>query len=236
MPLMATLLVLSLLLPLCCRIRSNGHSDLSGMLYRRGAWALGGAVLLSMAAQETILFLSGQLTWATALPLHLCSLMGLCTLPALLTRREALLHTLLLLGAPGAALALLFPAVMDTPWPRLTGFFFSLMHAGILFAPLLPLTTGWRPRPQGAVQAGLFLLTAGLAALLVNRLTGGNYLFLAGPVSGTPLEWLAGRGALLYRLGLLTLASLVLASEGFLLLLICKHTGMHTDENCETSA
>lgn len=183
-------------------------------VYRRTAWALGGTILAAMALQEAILFCSGLLTWASALPLHLCSLMGLMALPALLTRRAGLLHALLYAGTPGALLALAFPAVLPTPWPRLTVLAFHAMHAALAAAPLLPLAAGWRPGPSGALTTLLFLLTAGAAAMAANALTGGNYLFLAGPVAGTPLMWLAGRGMRLYRLGLLALAALVLAAEG----------------------
>ncbi|MBR3763470.1 MAG: TIGR02206 family membrane protein [Clostridia bacterium] len=225
MPLLTTLLLFLLLLPLCCRIRAcrlGGRFTRARQLYRLGAWLLGGMVLAAMAAQETILLLAGQLTWATALPLHLCSLMGLCTLPALLTRRETLLHALLLLGAPGAALALLFPAIMDTPWPRVTRLFFIIMHAGIFLAPLLPLSLGWRPRCRGACQAGVFLLTAGAVALPVNRLTGGNYLFLSGPVAGTPLILLHQWGWGSYLLLLAALAALLLTTEAVLMrLCVC---------------
>ena len=227
MSLLTTALLLFLLvLPLCLRIRSCRQRGLDAQalrLYNQGAWAVGGCVLTAMAAQETILFLADQLTWATALPLHLCSLMGLLTLPALVTRREALLHTLLLLGAPGAALALLFPAVADTPWPRLTGFFFCLMHAGIFLAPLLPLSLGWRPRPMGAMQAGLVLLGAGVTASAANRLTGGNYLFLAGPVPGTPLMLLSRSGPVVYRLRLAALALLLLTVEAALVFLMTRN-------------
>lgn len=213
------ILLLMLLLPgLLCMRRSL--PDRALRLYRLMAWGLGGIVMGSMAAQETILFLAGQLTWATGLPLHLCSLMGLTVLPALVTRRETLLSALLYAGVPGAALALIFPAVADTPWPGLTRFFFLLMHAGIVVAPLLPMAAGWRPRPMGALRAGLFLLGAGIAASFANAMTGGNYLFLAGPVAGTPLVILArwGRGA--YRLLLAILATLVLTGEAAIILLV----------------
>lgn len=205
-------LLLMLLLPGLHRMRRSAP-DKSLRLYRLMAWGMGGIVLGAMAAQETILLLAGQLTWATGLPLHLCSLMGLTVLPALVTRRETLLSALLYAGVPGAALALLFPAVADTPWPGLTRFFFLLMHAGIVLSPLLPTAAGWRPRPMGALRAGLFLLGAGIAASIANALTGGNYLFLAGPVAGTPLVLLARQGRGAYRLLLAILAILVLAGE-----------------------
>lgn len=205
--------VLMWLLPVCRRLkilRQMGQAARAARLYRRAAWGHGLLILLAMAAQEGILALSGLLTWQNALPLHLCSLMGLIALPALLTRGW-LLHALFYAGVPGAMLALDFPAVLPTPWPHLTAFFFHLMHAGLAASALLPLADGWRPRVWGAVQAGGFLLIAGAAAGVANALTGSNYLFLAGPVAGTPLMWLLGRGMAFYRLALAALAAMVLA-------------------------
>lgn len=204
--------VLLLLLPLLQSIRRTR----SLLLYRLTAVILGGGIWLAMAAQEVILARAGQLTWATALPLHLCSLMGLMALPALLTRRGGLLHALFYVGAPGAMLALLFPAIADTPWPGWTAFFFHTMHAALVCAPLLPLLMGWKPRPEGALQAWLFLLAAGGVAMAVNTITGGNYLFLAGPAAGTPLVLLNQWGGTVYRLLLALLAAAVLAVEGML--------------------
>ena len=202
--------LLLILLPLLQSLRR----DCNVQLYRLTAALLGSGIWLAMAAQEVILALAGQLQWATALPLHLCSMMGLLALPALLTRRDTLLHTLLYAGAPGALLALLFPAVAETPWPGWTRFFFCAMHAGLVCAPLLPMTLGWRPRPEGALQEWLFLLLAGSIALVANAFTGGNYLFLAGPVPGTPLIPLAQWGSTVYRILLALIAAVLLAAEG----------------------
>lgn len=195
------------------QLRKAGESAAARRCYRLSAWLLGGTILAAMAVQETILLLSGLLSWQTGLPLHLCSLLGLLTLPALLTRRETLLDGLLLAGVPGALLALLFPAALTTPWPRLTLAAFHTLHAGLVCAPLLPLYDGWRPGPRSALRAWGLLLGAGGAALIANHLTGGNYLFLSGPVAGTPLTWLARWGRGPYRLLLAGLAGAVLTLE-----------------------
>ena len=216
----------ALTLHACRRIvfwRRMGMPRAARRRYLLAAWALGGGVLAAMGVQELILLRAGLLTLQTGLPLHLCSVMGLMALPALLTRRPLLLHASLFAGVPGALLALMFPAVLDTPWPRLTALAFHAMHAGLLCVPLLPMAMGWRPEPRGAVQAWGFLLLAAGAAEVANRLTGGNYLFLSGPVAGTPLVLLARWGAAVYRLLLAGLAGLVLAAEGAGLRLLYRH-------------
>ena len=179
----------------------------------RAAWSLGLAAYAAMAAQELILLLDGRLRWSNALPLHLCSLMGLLTLPMLLTRRRMLWHWSLFLGMPGAALALLFPSILATSQPEVTALAFHLLHCVVLLAPLLPFSLGIRPRPSGAVCSMLFLLVLGFIDLGVNALTGGNYLFLEAPASGTPLAWMARRGVSAYRLMLAGATLLVLGAE-----------------------
>lgn len=194
-------------------LRGCGCPAPARRLYMRAAWSLGLAAYAAMAAQELILLLDGRLRWSNALPLHLCSLMGLLTLPMLLTRRRMLWHWSLFLGMPGAALALLFPSILATSQPEVTALAFHLLHCVVLLAPLLPFSLGIRPRPSGAVCSMLFLLVLGFIDLGVNALTGGNYLFLEAPASGTPLAWMARRGVSAYRLMLAGATLLVLGAE-----------------------
>lgn len=191
-------------------------------LYQRFAWALGGLILLAMGIQEGMLLLSGMLTWRTGLPLHLCSLLGLLTLPMLLTRRRTLCSAALFIGLPGAALALIFPAVLATPWPTLTAAAFHALHAGLVCAPWLPVAGGWRPVPRDALRAGIVLLAAAALAMLVNPLTGGNYLFLAWPIPGTPLAGLGQWGLWAYRGLLAALAGVTLAMGAGIVWLVRK--------------
>ena len=166
-----------------------------------------------MAVQEGVLLLAGMLTWQTGLPLHLCSMMGVLTLPMLLSGRRFLWHLSLYLGLPGAALALLFPAVLVTPWPFVTELSFFILHAGLVLAPLLPLCLGKRPMPWGAAAAGGFLAAAGLAVMAINERLGSNYLFVSWAIPGTPLEWLARWGMAGYRALLAALCGALLAAE-----------------------
>ncbi len=200
----------------------TGFRAASRRLYFLTALCLGAVTCTAMLAQELILARCGQLSWRTGLPLHLCSCMGVLTLPMLLTGNRHLTHLSLYLGLPGAAAALLFPAVAPTPWPQLTALAFHTMHTGVLLAPLLPLLTGWRPAPEGVWEAGGFLVLLALVALGVNALTGGNYLFLQSPASSGPLGLLAGHGVTAYRLLLTLLAAAVLALEQALVRLLLR--------------
>lgn len=202
-----------------CRIataRRRGGMALAVRRYRRAAWGLGLTVYAAMAVQEGVLLFGGLLTWRNGLPLHLCAAMGLLTLPMLVTRNRCFWHASLYLGLPGAALALLFPAILETSWPALTRASFFAAHAGVLLAPCLPLALGDRPSPRGAWEAAALLGALALLALWANRLLGSNYLFVSAPIPGTPLEALARRGMTVYRLALAGLAALLLSAEGLL--------------------
>lgn len=215
--------LLLLTLHACRRIRfwqRMGMPLAARRRYRIASAGLGGLILTAMAMQELLLLKAGLLTWQTGLPLHLCSLMGLLTLPMLWTRQPLLLNVSFFAGIPGAALALVFPAVVDTPWPRITALAFDALHAGLVCAPLLPMAMGWRPEPGGAHGAWWTLLLAACVVSFVNGVTGANYLFLAGPVDGTPLVFLARWGSRVYRLLLMMLTTLVLTAEAALLHLL----------------
>ncbi len=195
-------------------MRGAGFFRKARQMERRVSVTLGLTVLVAMLCQEAVLWRCGLLSWRTGLPLHLCSMMGLLTLPMLLSGRDSLRTLCFYLGMPGALAALVFPAVLVTPWPRLTQLSFFVMHAGVASAPLVPLLTGWRPAPRGALLAGTFLTLMAALAAWVNGLTGGNYLFLSLPATGTPLAALANHGLLVYRLRLYLAAAAVLTLEG----------------------
>lgn len=191
-------------------------------LYRRTAWAIGLTVYAAMAVQESVLLLSGLLSWQTGLPLHLCSMMGLLTLPMLVTENRLLWHVSLYAGMPGALMAVLFPSVLSTPWPEVTNLAFHTMHCLVFLAPLLPLGLGRRPDPRGAFHAGGLLLLIGLCVMGINMALGSNYLFLGGPVQGTPLEAMARHGLTAYRLTLAGVCLLLLTTEGGLVAVLLR--------------
>ena len=201
-------------------LRARGDSGEAGRCYQRAAWVLGLTVYAAMAVQEGVLLACGMLTWQTGLPLHLCSMMGVLTLPMLLMGRRFLWHLSLYLGLPGAALALIFPAVLSTPWPLITELSFFVMHSGLVLAPILPLCMGRRPSPWGAAAAGLFLLAVGAVVMAVNDSLGSNYLFVSWAIPGTPLEWLGRRGVMGYRVSLAAIMLALLAMEAAIVWLI----------------
>lgn len=184
--------------------------------------ALTGALLAcglvcSMACQLWLLHLDGLLTLRTALPLHLCSFSAIACVFLCLRFQKGLYHFLLLLGVPGALMALVFPSVLPCSHPLLMRCAFTQLHA-LIPATALFLHTQQKPLPGDPRNA--FLLGNGLVLLAacINQLTGSNYLFLHAAPGGTPLALLIRQGYAVYIAGLEILCMLLMQWLCFLYL------------------
>jgi len=166
-------------------------------------------VPLCMATQIFLLWKMGLAGVGTVLPLHLCSFVGVLTPFMLLKRSIDLLEFTLYLGVPGALGALIFPAVMPSPWPFvMQGAFFSL-HALIVLAPFLRMANGARPRQMALGRVFLWGNILLLLVMGVNVLFKTNYFFLRAAPTGTPLYLLQNMGQAAY-VATLELAALLL--------------------------
>lgn len=168
-------------------------------------------LLLAMGCQLWLLWLDGALSLQTALPLHLCGFSALVCIMLCLRYSRRLFHFLVLLGMPGAGLALVFPAVVECSHPLLMRIAFIRLHALIVAVGVF-LIGQKRPLPSDPRET--FLLGNGLVLLAacVNSLTGSNYLFLRAAPAGTPLAWLIRHGYGVYTTGLELLCMLLLMS------------------------
>ena len=197
-------------------LRHAGQARGARRLYGRCVLTLSTLAWGSMAGQLTLLACNGLLSWRTALPLHLCSLMGVLLYPALRCGSRRLWQAVTYLAPLSGMGALLFPSVIDCAQPRLMRVCFFLLHCVLVIAPWTPLALGWRPTPQGAGYAAALLVTLALVDVPINRFTGGNYLFLNQPVTGTPLAWLGGGSIGRYWALLALMAGVVLGLEAVL--------------------
>lgn len=153
---------------------------------------------LSMGTQLWLLKLDGLLTLETALPLHLCGLFGVLSIPMLLWGAPAPLYEAgVFLAAPAAFCTLFFPAVIACSHPVLMRLAFTRLHVLLALMPLLFWRTG-KPLPTDPRRT--FLLGNGylLAVGAFNRVFHTNYLFLRAAPAGTPLSALFSRGAPFY--------------------------------------
>lgn len=181
----------------------------AGRRRRLTACLLAAGLVLSMAAQLWLLHLDGLLSVQTGLPLHLCGFSALACVLLCFRFSKRLYHFLLLLGVPGAALALVFPAVTTCSRPFLMRVAFLRLHALIIAVAVF---FAAQKKPLPAEPQETFLLGNGLMlfAAVTNRLTGSNYLFLRAAPAGTPLAMMIVHGYPLYIAGLELLCMLLL--------------------------
>lgn len=166
------------------------------------------ALALSMGLQLLLLYMDGLLYLETALPLHLCGLFGVLSIPALWRMPAPLWEASAFLGAPAAFLTLFFPAVIQCSHPVLMKFAFCQLHVLIALMPLYHLQTG-KPLPSDPRRTlimgnGYLLLVSAF-----NHTFSTNYLFLRAAPAGTPLAPLFARGLPFYICSLEMLCMLV---------------------------
>ena len=172
--------------------------------------ALGLLLLASMAATVGLLLAEGR--WKEAVPLHLCSISSIVCVAAAFDHRQFFLDFLWYLGMPGAALALVFPAPALCRRQMLLDVSYTLTHALILVIPACLIAFGMRPGTGKTARMLLALLGIAALAGAANRLLGTNFLFLAAPAAGTPLEWIHALGRAPYLLTLFLLMALLCAA------------------------
>ncbi len=133
----------------------------------------------------------GNWNLATSLPLHLCSIM-VWSIPFLLfTKSEKLFHLLFLVGVASVANALLTPDMEGYGFPNYKFYQYFFSHGLILYG-LLYMRFVHRYMPTlRSIKTTMLLLNLSIPlVMLVNRLTGGNYMFLAHKPSGSLLDFL----------------------------------------------
>ena len=166
--------------------------------------ALTTGLLTAMAGQLALLHLDGMLTLETALPLHLCGLFGILSIPLLFRTCTLLWESSAFLAAPSAACTLVFPAVIHCSHPLLMQLAFYQLHTLIALVPVFGFLTG-KPLPANARRT--FILGSGYLLFIwaFNNAFGTNYLFTRSAPSATPLQWLHQGGETFYLCALLML-------------------------------
>lgn len=168
---------------------------------RRAVWlrrAMACGLAASMAVQLLLLRMDGLLSLETALPLHLCGLFGVLSVPMLLFGAPAPLYELsAFLAGPAAAVTLLFPAVIVCSHPMLMRLAFLNLHVLVAATPLCLWRMG-KPLPTDPRRA--LILSSGylVAVAAFNRAFDTNYLFLSAQPAHTPLALLGARGGACY--------------------------------------
>ena len=159
-----------------------------GRLVRHGLAAVLGLAILGYVV---MLARAGWLSWRALLPLHLCDMLIVIAIVALLTRAVPAFELLWFWGGSGALLAMLTP-VVTRGFPHPEFWIFFGFHAGVVASAwVLAAGTGMRPRPRAAWRAFLVTNVYAACVALVNLWLDTNYMFLRQkPASPTLLDWL----------------------------------------------
>ncbi|MFD3448886.1 TIGR02206 family membrane protein [Microbacteriaceae bacterium 4G12] len=122
---------------------------------------------------------NGLWKWKTSLPLELCDISMYGCILLLYTKRYSLFEILYFIGIGGELQAIFTPA-LSYSFPHFLFFHFFIVHSLVVWTILFfVFVKRFAPSFRSIWKALFFLhLVAGIA-FLVNRVTGGNYMFLA---------------------------------------------------------
>ena len=189
-------------------------------------------VLIALEVLQDVYLLSQGETVLYHLPLHLCGL-GIFTnlIGAFSDGKFAvyLREVSLMLIAPGAVFALLFPDWTYMPLLSMMSLIGFAGHTLLLLIPLMMLHASMvHPEGRHFWYSLVFLAVVSLPVFAFDRAFGCNYMFLRQPVEGTPLAWWAERlGDPGYLLGILLMILVLLALEYGLAMHLGRAGGMH---------
>lgn len=162
----------------------------------RAARKVAGAVLAICAFAYYAWVLSpSRIVWDETAPFHITDLLRLITPLALLTDNPAASALSYYWGFLLNPMALLFPDMAYvTDRPGLQEFAYWFFHCAALVVPtVLTFALGYRPTWKDFRLTTALSLTWAIFAAQANRVTGGNYVFLAGYPRGWSILQLMGR-------------------------------------------
>lgn len=132
-------------------------------------------------------------TWdaSHALPLQLCSISLILCILLLITQNKVIFEIVYFIGIAGAIQAILTPELFYN-FPHLRFFHFFVNHSLIIWTVLFFVwSKGYSITFTSVFKSLAFLHAVAFIAFLVNIVTGGNYMFLAGkPKMGSALDYL----------------------------------------------
>lgn len=173
---MMALLMLVCSAVLLFRYREAMRGTRSNRLIR---YSLVGILLLTEVAFQLWNLMAGTWSAAEVLPLQLCSVSLLLSIWMLVTKSYRLFEVTYFWGLGGAGQAMLTPELFY-PFPHFRFFHFFIAHSAIILACLhMVWVEQYQLTARSVVRAIVLLNGLLVVALLVNEMTGGNYLFVA---------------------------------------------------------
>ncbi|MCH6266215.1 MULTISPECIES: TIGR02206 family membrane protein [Neobacillus] len=125
------------------------------------------------------MYINGDWDVSHAIPLELCSISLILTVLLLLTRKKIIYEILLFTALLGASQAIFTPALnFDFPHFRFFHFFYThLMDIWVVF--YFTWVKGYRPTIWSVVKLFVFLNVLMPIIMWINKLVGGNYMYLS---------------------------------------------------------
>lgn len=149
-------------------------------------------LLLLEAVYHVWMIVNGNWKLSHAIPLELCSISLFLAVILLITKKKIVYEILLFTGLLGASQALLTPS-LNYDFPHFRFFHFFMTHLLIFCIPLyFTWVKGYRPSIYSVGKAMLFLNILMPLVMIVNGLTGGNYLYLSHKLKSASLLDLLG--------------------------------------------
>lgn len=147
--------------------------------YQVGETIIAATLILFEVTYHYWMFINGSWDISHALPLELCSISLLLTVILLLTKKKIVYEILLFTALLGASQAILTP-IVNYDFPHFRFFHFFYTHLMTIWVTLyFTWVKGYRPTIWSVVKLFIFLNLLLPIILLINRLVGGNYLFLS---------------------------------------------------------
>ncbi|MFI3167865.1 MAG: TIGR02206 family membrane protein [Bacillota bacterium] len=136
--------------------------------------------ILQQIAFTTWKIAIGEYQLSEILPCHLCAITIYMSVYSLLSRDKRLYPLIYFTGFCGALQALLTPSMSGYNFPHFRFFEYFTSHSTIIIVIVYFLITdGIQIKAKEFIKSFLSLQVLGIFAMIVNLLTGGNYMFLA---------------------------------------------------------
>jgi hypothetical integral membrane protein (TIGR02206 family) len=149
------------------------------------------SLIIMEAAFQLWMIVNGSWNISDAIPLELCSISLILTIILLLTRQKLIYEILLFTALLGASQALVTP-LLTYGFPHFRFFHFFYTHLMIIWVSLyFTWAKGYRPTIWSVVKLFVFLNVLMPVVIVINKLVGGNYMFLSHkPDSASLLDYL----------------------------------------------
>lgn len=137
------------------------------------------SLIIIEATYHFWMIINGSWNVSHAIPLELCSISLMLTIVLLLSRLKIIYEILLFTALLGASQALLTP-LLNYDFPHFRFFHFFYTHLMIIWVPLyFTWVQGYRPTIWSVVKLFVFLNVLMPIIMFINKLVGGNYMFLS---------------------------------------------------------